>query len=109
MAHFNLQPSSAGMRFWSHVPKRETPNVHDGGASVHVSGQKWSGFRGIYHVTYDMIQLVIWLNVRRNHLQSSNFWLNVRSSQNLRGSYRSWGRTCQRTNGNPYSAFSIEK
>jgi hypothetical protein len=44
MAHFNLQLSSAGTRFWSHVPQRETTNVHDWGQVCMFQGKKGPGF-----------------------------------------------------------------
>src|SRR2546425_1950388 len=40
--------------------------------------------------------------------QSSNFGLNVRSSQNLGGSYRSQNGICQGTNGNLYCIFCLK-
>ncbi|SRR5258707_10672338 len=70
------------------------------------SPHKSSNIRAIYHLCH---HLVIWLNVRRNLPQSSNFWLELRSSQNLRGSSRSGSQRCQRTNGNLYRVFSIGK
>ncbi len=45
MAHFNLQPSSAGARFWSHVPQREATNVHDWGQVCLFEGKIGRDFR----------------------------------------------------------------
>src|SRR5439155_24805797 len=53
--------------------------------------------------------LVIDLKVRRNQPQSSNFAFKVRASKNLRGSCRSWGGRCRRTNGNSSYIFSAEE
>jgi len=50
MAHFNLQPSSAGKRFWSHVPQRETTNVHDSGQVCTFPGKNGPGFEALTQV-----------------------------------------------------------
>jgi hypothetical protein len=53
-------------------------------------------------------QLVIGLNVRRNQPKCSNFWLKVRSRQNLRVSYRSRRGRYQATNGNSSYIFCLK-
>jgi hypothetical protein len=45
MAPFNFQPSSAGTPFWSHVPQRETTNVHASGQVCMFEGKNGRDFR----------------------------------------------------------------
>jgi hypothetical protein len=54
-------------------------------------------------------KVVIWLNVRRNLPQSSNFWLNVRSSNKLSRLYCPGGGRYETMSGNLYCVFSTEK
>ena len=53
--------------------------------------------------------MVIWLNVRRNLPQSSNFWLNVRSSNKLTRLYCPGSGRYEAMSGNLYCVFSTEK
>ena len=76
---------------------------------MQVSGQHVPTFQGIYQLGLFAQILVIDLNVRRNHPQSSNVAFKVRSSQGLRGLCRSRGGRCKRTNGNSSYVFPIEK
>ncbi len=54
-------------------------------------------------------EVVIWLNVRRNLPQSSNFWLNVRSSNELSRLYCPGSGRYEAMSGNLYCVFSTEK
>jgi hypothetical protein len=52
--------------------------------------------------------LVGGVKVRRNQPQGSKIGLKIRTRQNFRGSYRSRGGICQRTNENLYCIFCLK-
>src|SRR5260221_6489793 len=86
---------------------RRSPDFHP---SVHIPtfrciiGPPFSSF-----TKWSMIVLVIWLNVRRNLPQSSNFWLNVRSSNELSRLYCPGSGRYEAMSESLYGFFSTEK
>jgi len=102
----NLQRARETGRFWRGFMLRESVDSKHSRRIPIIDLKNRRTFT-LFTTSYTL--LVIWLNVRRNLPQSSNFWLNVRSSNELSRLYCPGSGRYEAMSGNLYCVFSTEK